>query len=64
MNTTIKLATLVLVIIGLSACGRMGELEPVKAEKVAVAPAPEQVIVEVQVALVEQEIDIMPHNSK
>ncbi|SFV76185.1 hypothetical protein MNB_SUP05-10-950 [hydrothermal vent metagenome] len=64
MNTTIKLATLVLVIIGLSACGSMGELESVKAEKVTVAPAPEQVIVVAQVAMVEQEIDIMPHNSK
>ncbi len=35
MNTTIKLAALVLVIIGLSSCGKMGELEPVKAEAVA-----------------------------
>lgn len=35
MNTTLKLAALVLVIIGLSSCGKMGELEPVKAEAVA-----------------------------
>lgn len=35
MNKIIKLATLALVIIGLSACGQMGELEPVKAEAIA-----------------------------
>ena len=35
MNTTLKLAALILVVIGLSSCGRMGELEPVKAEAVA-----------------------------
>ncbi len=35
MNTTIKLAALILVIIGLSSCGRMGELEPLKSEAVA-----------------------------
>ena len=35
MNTTLKLAALILVIIGLSSCGKMGELEPVKAEVVA-----------------------------
>jgi len=35
MNTTLKLAALVLVIVGLSSCGKMGELEPVKAEVVA-----------------------------
>ena len=32
MNTTLKLAALILVIIGLSSCGKMGELEPIKAE--------------------------------
>ncbi|MCS5592286.1 MAG: hypothetical protein NZ775_07185 [Gammaproteobacteria bacterium] len=37
MNITLKLAALVLVIIGLSSCGKMGELEPVKAEAVASA---------------------------
>ena len=47
MNTIMKFSTLVLVVIALSACGRIGELESVKA----------------QVALVDQEIDIMPHNS-
>ena len=35
MNTTLKLAALILVIIGLSSCGKMGELESVKAEAVA-----------------------------
>jgi predicted small lipoprotein YifL len=35
MNTTLKLAALILVITGLSSCGKMGELEPVKAESVA-----------------------------
>ena len=35
MNTIIKLVALGLVIVGLSACGKMGELEPVKAEAVA-----------------------------
>ena len=35
MNTTIKFSALILVIIGLSSCGKMGELEPVKAEVVA-----------------------------
>ena len=35
MNTTLKLSALILVIIGLSSCGKMGELEPVKAEAVA-----------------------------
>jgi len=35
MNTTIKLAALILVIIGLSSCGKTGELEPIKAEAVA-----------------------------
>ncbi len=35
MNTTIKLAALFLVIVGLSSCGKMGELEPVKAEAIA-----------------------------
>jgi predicted small lipoprotein YifL len=35
MNTTLKLAALILVIIGLSSCGQMGELEPGKAEAVA-----------------------------
>ncbi len=37
MGTTIKLAALGLIVIGLSACGKMGELEPVKSEKVASA---------------------------
>lgn len=36
MNTTLKLAALILVIIGLSSCGKMGELEPVKSEAVAI----------------------------
>ena len=36
MNTTLKLAALILVIIGLSSCGKMGELQPVKAEAVAI----------------------------
>jgi|JYMV01.1.fsa_nt_gi predicted small lipoprotein YifL len=36
MNTTLKLATLILVIIGLSSCGKTGELESVKAEVVAI----------------------------
>jgi len=35
MNTTLKLAALILVVIGLSSCGKMGELESVKAETVA-----------------------------
>lgn len=35
MNTTLKLAALILVIIGLSSCGKMGELEPIKAETVS-----------------------------
>ena len=36
MNTTLKLAALILVIIGLSSCGKIGELVPVKAEVVAI----------------------------
>jgi|GEM_PF-602255 hypothetical protein len=35
MNTIIKLSALILVIVGLSSCGQMGELEPVKAEALA-----------------------------
>lgn len=35
MNTTIKFAALILVIISLSSCGKMGELESVKAGVVA-----------------------------
>ncbi|MBT3186792.1 hypothetical protein [Candidatus Thioglobus sp.] len=53
MGKIVKLATLALVIIGLSACGRMGELEPVKAEKVTLSPAPAEPV-----------FDIMPHSSK
>ncbi|MDG2353829.1 MAG: hypothetical protein P8L86_03340 [Gammaproteobacteria bacterium] len=35
MNTIIKLSALILVVVGLSSCGKMGELEPVRAEAVA-----------------------------
>jgi len=37
MNTITKLAALVLIVIGLSACGKMGELEPIKTGAVALA---------------------------
>ncbi|MDB2590062.1 hypothetical protein N9345_04490 [Candidatus Thioglobus sp.] len=53
MGQLIKLTALIFVIAGISACGRMGELETVKPVQVAVS----------QVA-VTPELDILPHNSK
>ncbi len=55
-----KLAQLILmtfVIVGISACGKMGELEAVKAD--SATPAIDQTA-----QMTEPELDILPHNSK
>ncbi len=62
MKKLLQLAALVFIIVGLSACGKMGELEAVKVEQVA---APVQAIDASTTSIaVAPELDILPHNSK
>ncbi|MBT7295834.1 MAG: hypothetical protein HN839_05860 [Candidatus Thioglobus sp.] len=49
------------IVIGLSACGKMGELEVVKNNNQATTQAIDAATTSVAVA---PELDIMPHNSK
>ncbi|MBC8493946.1 MAG: hypothetical protein ISR70_01540 [Candidatus Thioglobus sp.] len=65
MKKIAQLALLAFVVVGISACGKMGELEAVKAQQVTLSPAPvnTQAIDETTQA-VAPELDILPHNSK
>jgi len=56
---------LAFIVIGISACGKMGELEAVKADQVVLSPAPaiDQAAQTTATATV-PELDILPHNSK
>ncbi|SMN14569.1 hypothetical protein CRYPA_607 [uncultured Candidatus Thioglobus sp.] len=58
MNKLAQLALLAFIIVGISACGKMGELEVVKATPVQ---AIDQAI---QAVVIAPELDILPHNSK
>ncbi|HIG88659.1 hypothetical protein [Candidatus Thioglobus sp.] len=62
MKKIVRLLALAFVVIGISACGKMGELESVKNDQVTLSPAPidEQTV---QVAAA-PEFDVMPHSSK
>jgi len=53
MKKIIKLTALMFVIAGISACGKMGELEAVKSVQLASAQT-----------MTTPELDILPHNSK
>ncbi|WPE16597.1 hypothetical protein [Candidatus Thioglobus autotrophicus] len=51
----IKLTALMFIVVGLSACGKMGELEAVKAQAIDASTTQ---------TTVAPELDILPHNSK
>ncbi|CAC9546627.1 hypothetical protein BHECKSOX_2216 [Bathymodiolus heckerae thiotrophic gill symbiont] len=53
MNKLAQLALLAFIVVGISACGKMGDLEAVKAQ-----PAIDQTVT------IAPELDILPHNSK
>jgi len=61
MEKIIKLTALMFIVIGLSACGKMGELEAVKNNNQTTTQAIDAATTSVAVA---PELDIMPHNSK
>jgi len=66
MKKIAQLAVLIFVVVGISACGKMGDLEMVK-EQVVATPVVTQIqgIDETeQVVMVAPELDILPHNSK
>ncbi len=65
MKKLAKLFALAFVVIGISACGKMGELEHVKADQMTLtkAPANNQEIDQAS-QNVAPELDILPHNSK
>ncbi len=54
---------LAFIVIGISACGKMGELEAVKADQVVLSPAP-AIDQAAQTTATVPELDILPHNSK
>lgn len=62
---------LAFIVIGISACGKMGELEAVKADQVALSPTPAidqaaQATAQATATATATapELDILPHNSK
>jgi predicted small lipoprotein YifL len=61
MKKLLKLMALVFIVIGISACGKMGELEAVKVDQVVLSPAP---AIDQAVQATAPELDILPHNSK
>ncbi len=65
MKKLAKLFALALIVIGISACGKMGELEHVKADQMVLTktPANTQAIDETT-QVIAPELDILPHNSK
>ncbi len=54
MKQIVQLALLAFMVVGISACGKMGELEAVKADQAKPA----------QTTVAAPELDILPHNSK
>ncbi len=67
MKQLIKLAALVFAVITISACGKMGELESVKAEKVALTTTTNTILAINQASnsnAVAPGREILPHNSK
>jgi predicted small lipoprotein YifL len=69
MKKLLKLMALAFIVIGISACGKMGELEAVKADQVVLSPAPAidqaaQATATATATATAPELDILPHNSK
>ena len=62
MEKMIKLTALMFIVVGLAACGKMGELEAVKAS----APTADNTPTPPPTAenTIAPELDILPHNSK
>ena len=62
MEKMIKLTALMFIVVGLAACGKMGELEAVKAS----APTADNTPTPAPTAenTIAPELDILPHNSK
>jgi predicted small lipoprotein YifL len=72
MKKLLKLMALAFIVIGISACGKMGELEAVKADQVVLSPVPTiDQAAQATAPAIDQaaqatapELDILPHNSK
>jgi predicted small lipoprotein YifL len=66
MKKIAQLAALIFVVVGISACGKMGDLEMMKEQAVAtpVVAQTQEIDETEQVVMVAPELDIMPHNSK
>ncbi len=62
MKKLLQLSVLALVVMGIGACGKMGELETVKADQVVLSPVANSTQAIDQAAA--PELDILPHNSK
>jgi predicted small lipoprotein YifL len=60
MEKMIKLTALMFIVVGLAACGKMGELEAVKAS----APTADNTPTPTAENTIAPELDILPHNSK
>ncbi|MCH9645692.1 MAG: hypothetical protein K0U08_03505 [Proteobacteria bacterium] len=65
MKKIVQLALLAFVVVGISACGKMGELEAVKVQQVTPSPAPVSTqAIDKTTQIIAPELDILPHNSK